>query len=116
MARGMLRGAAAAWGGLIVLQALTQKNGADAVGGLMGAVDSIVKRALDPSVPLIPDHSTDGSTPTVGPDGKPDGGKIDGRGRYIPPTDSTIPQPNAPQSHNEAYVPGIPSPTTTTTA
>jgi hypothetical protein len=59
----MLRGAGAAWLGLIVLQAFTTENGAGAVGGLLGAVDGLVRRVLDPGVPAIPDHSKDtGST------------------------------------------------------
>lgn len=53
----MFRGAAAAWLGLIALQAVTTRGGAGAVGGLMTTVDGLVKRALDPSVAAIPDHS-----------------------------------------------------------
>lgn len=60
----MLRGAAAAWLGLIALQALTTKNGAGAVGGLLGSVNGLAQRALDPSVPAIPDHSRGGSGTT----------------------------------------------------
>lgn len=55
----MLRGAAAAWLGLITLQALTTDKGAGTVGGLVGTLDGLVKRALDPTVAAIPDHSTD---------------------------------------------------------
>lgn len=54
----MLRGAAAAWLGLVVLQAGTTKAGSGAVGGLLTTVDGLVKRALDPRVAAIPDHST----------------------------------------------------------
>jgi hypothetical protein len=119
----MLRGAAAAWMGLVVLQAVTTKRGADTVGGLLGTVDGLVKRALDPSVPAIPDHSKPlaptgnapgGGTKVVTPDGKPSGGVLTPDGRYLPPTDATLPQPNAPKAQNESYVPGIPGTTTYT--
>jgi hypothetical protein len=57
MARGAVRGILAGAGGLIVLQMAVQTQGADAVGGLLGAAAGIVRRCLDPSVPAIPDHS-----------------------------------------------------------
>lgn len=65
----MLRGAAAAWIGLVALQAFTTDRGAGAVGGLLGAVDGLVKRALDPSVPAIPDRSHGGVPGTKDGDG-----------------------------------------------
>lgn len=69
MARGMVRGALGAVGGLIVLQAFTTSKGSGAVGGLLGAVNGLVTRALDPSVPLIPDHSSSSSEGTTDADG-----------------------------------------------
>jgi hypothetical protein len=109
----MLRGAAGAWLGLVVLQTFTTNNGAGAVSGLLGAVDGLVKRALDPSVPAIPDHSRSGNTATVGPDGKPDGGYLDGSGGYVPPGPEDAPNydpfPGTPAGgHPALYVPGIP--------
>jgi hypothetical protein len=127
MARGMLRGAAVAWGGLIAVQALTSSRGADAASGLLGTVNGLIKRALDPSVPAIPDHSaaagfTDGDGnyhPNV-----PDylgGGTTTapGSGKKANPKFKVIDPPPTGQ-HNpaydgqgggqlEAYVPGIPS-------
>lgn len=86
MARGAFRGAAAAWLGLIALQTFTTKRGAGAVGGLIGTVDNLVKRALDPTVAAIPDHSTPtgvvkpGTGPTPG-DSSP---HLDSNGKLIP--------------------------------
>lgn len=137
MARGMWRGAATAWGALIVLQAITTKRGAGAVGGMFGAVDDLVKRALDPSVPAIPDHSAAASTSTTDSDGNvhpnipgylgggtttaPGSGKNSNpkfhvvdpppRGQHNPAYDNPS---NQPGGIPELYLPGIPSTTTTT--
>lgn len=114
MAGGTFRGAAVAVGGLIALQAFTTSKGAGAVSGLLGVVNSVVTRALDPSVPLIPDHSQSDSlpakTPVQFPDGQSTGGYINGKGQYIPPTDSTQQAPSgAPGTpgnpKQEAYIP-----------
>jgi hypothetical protein len=70
VARGALRGAAAAWLGLIALQAVTSKGGAHATSGVLGVAESIVKRALAPNVAAIPDRrdgsSSSSSTPNLG--------------------------------------------------
>jgi hypothetical protein len=55
MARGVLRGAGVAWLGLIALQVATTDKGSAAVGGAFDVAGSLVKRALDPGVPAIPD-------------------------------------------------------------
>lgn len=115
----MLRGAAGAWMGLIVLQAATTSRGANTIGGLLGTVDGLVKRALDPTVPAIPDHSKSSNTAVVGPDGKPTGGYLDGDGGYIPPGPEDAPNydpfPGTPPGgHPALYAPGIPRPTTRT--
>ena len=119
MANGALRGAGAAWLGLIVLGTLTQSRGAGAVGGLLGAVDGIVRRALDPSVPAIPDHSKSGNTAIVDKNGNPTGGYLDDNGSYIPPGPEDAPNydpfPGTPAGgHQALYAPGIPSTSTTT--
>lgn len=58
-----VRGAVSAWLALIVLQTVAT-GGSGRVAALFGDVDRLVKRALDPAVPAIPDR---GATPTVGP-------------------------------------------------
>lgn len=114
----MLRGVAVSVGGLIVLQVFTTAKGAGAVGGLLGGVNTLLQHAFDPSLPLIPDHSTGGSlpakTPTVGPDGQKTGGYINGNGQYIPPSDSTQKQPNPIKVTPESYIPWPAVPGTTT--
>lgn len=55
MARHGVRGMVTAWLGLIVLQAVAA-GGSGKVAGFFGDVDRLVKRALDPSVPAIPDR------------------------------------------------------------
>lgn len=56
MARGALRGAGAAWLGLIALQTLTSGDSSTKVGGAFGWLASVFDRALDPKVAAIPDH------------------------------------------------------------
>lgn len=56
MAHGAVRGALTAWLGLVTLQAITTKAGAEKVPGLVAVVDSLVQRVLDPAVAGIPDH------------------------------------------------------------
>jgi hypothetical protein len=74
MSRGMLRGAAGAWLGLIALQAVVSRGGTGVVGGLLSDVDGLVQRVLDPSVPAIPDRAKGGSST----------GTDDGDGNYHP--------------------------------
>lgn len=57
MARGAVRGAMAAWLGLVALQTLTSGDSSGKVGGAFDWVASVFQRALDPSIPAIPDHS-----------------------------------------------------------
>lgn len=57
MARGAFRGAAGACLGLVVLQVATTREGSGKVAGVLTAIDSLVRRAMDPTVPAIPDRS-----------------------------------------------------------
>lgn len=100
--------------GLIVLQAVTTKNGAGAVGGLLGVVDGLVKRALDPTVPAIPDHSRSAAGTTdkdgnfhpsipgyLGGGTTPSPGSTDNGGKNNP--DFQVIDPPPPGQHNPAY-------------
>lgn len=57
MAGHPLRGAATAWMTLIALQVIAN-SGSGQVAGAFTAVNNLVKRALDPKVPAIPDRRT----------------------------------------------------------
>lgn len=112
----MLRGAAGAWLGLVVLQGLTSKGGAGAVGGLLGTVTDLIDRALSPTVPAIPDHSiplgvlpSDQGTAGSG-DSSP---KLNPNGGLVPGDPNGAPGggPKTPLTPT-AYVPGIPGTTT----
>lgn len=68
MGRGGLRGAMVAWLGLIALQSFASSEH-DSPGRLRSAladVNGLVKRAIDPNVPAIPDRRTR-STSTPAP-------------------------------------------------
>lgn len=67
MAHGTARAAVVACLGLSALQAAGSKGGAGRLSSLLGDVNNIVARALDPSVPAIPDLRNGGSwgAPTV---------------------------------------------------
>lgn len=57
--RGLFAGALA----LIALEvAVSTPAAAGRVGGLLGGAAALVRHLLDPTVPLIPDHSGDGPT------------------------------------------------------
>lgn len=56
-----LRGAVSAWLALIVLQTVSTKGGSGQLASLFSDVDQLVRRALDPNVPAIPDLR-DGAT------------------------------------------------------
>jgi hypothetical protein len=74
MARGALRGALSAWLGLIALHAVVSKGGSGRIVEALGDVDRLLQRALDPSVPAIPDlrnGETWGSGTRTGTYGKP---------------------------------------------
>ena len=60
MARGAVRGALAAWLGLITLQAVAS-SGSGRVASAFADVAGLVDRVIDPAVPAIPDRRT-GST------------------------------------------------------
>lgn len=64
MARHGLRGMVSAWLGLIALQAVAA-GGSGKVAGFFGEVDRLVNRALDPSVPAIPDRRDGRTLPSV---------------------------------------------------
>lgn len=49
---------------LIALQVIASRGGSENVKGLFGAVGTTVKRALDPSVPAIPDLRKGGTAPS----------------------------------------------------
>lgn len=64
-----VRGMVTAWLGLIVLSTVSTQRGSGRVAGFFTDVNGLVKRALDPGVPAIPDRR-DGSnsyTPVVVP-------------------------------------------------
>lgn len=75
MSRGMVRGAAGAWLGLIVLQGLVGKTGSGAVGGMLNAVSGGIAKLTDPTVAGIPDLR-----PVVQPGGPGDPGGVVGQG------------------------------------
>ena len=54
--RGALRGALAAWLGLIALHAVGTAGGSGRIAEAFGDVNRLVERVLDPSVPAIPDR------------------------------------------------------------
>jgi hypothetical protein len=64
--RGALRGAVAAWLGLITLEAIVSKGGSGKIAGAFTAVDGVVEHLLDPKVPLLPDHSKPASSAAAG--------------------------------------------------
>lgn len=55
MARGALRGAFAAWLGLIALQAVGTAGGSGRIAGAFTDANRLLARVLDPDVPAIPD-------------------------------------------------------------
>ena len=54
------------WLALIALQTLTTQGASGRIGSLFGDVNSLVQRALDPTVPAIPDRRT-GAASTPAP-------------------------------------------------
>lgn len=66
MARGAVRGAVSAWLALTALQAVVSTGGSGRISALLADVNGLVERALDPTVPAIPDRRTQAtsSTPT----------------------------------------------------
>lgn len=57
MAHGAFRGAAVAVLGLATLETLLTDHGTEAAGGVVNYINSVLRRALDPGVALIPDFS-----------------------------------------------------------
>lgn len=107
MSRGMVRGAAGAWLGLIVLQGLVGKAGSGAVGGMLTAVGGAIGKLTDPTVAGIPDLR-----PVVQPGSAGDGGVVGkgspagdggvvGQGRPSNPT----PSPSLGRDVPSSYIP-----------
>lgn len=71
-----LRGAVTAWLALITLQAASSKANTGRLGSLFADLDTLVQRALDPSVPAIPDRRTTGSADAGSPYYVPDPGAV----------------------------------------
>lgn len=67
MGRGALRGAATAWLALIALQAVGTSGGSGRIAALLGDVNRLVERALDPRVPAIPDRRAHAAGPAAAP-------------------------------------------------
>lgn len=57
MSRGAARGAASAVLSLIVLQGLVSRGGSGKIAELLNDLNRLVIRAVDPTVPAIPDRS-----------------------------------------------------------
>jgi hypothetical protein len=92
VARGAVRSALTACFGLVVLQKLTTTTGSSTVAGAVDAVNSIIKRAFDPTVAAIPDLAGGGgSTPEGGVPGY--AGSSYGS---LPPNPNRVPVPNGP--------------------
>ena len=53
------------WLGLIALQAVVSRAGSGRIGSLFADANNVLNRALDPTVPAIPDHRTTTSTTTT---------------------------------------------------
>jgi hypothetical protein len=62
-----LRGAVTAWLALIVLQTVGTQGGSGRLVSLFGDLDTLVKRALDPGTPAIPDRGLVTSTSAYNP-------------------------------------------------
>ena len=65
MARGALRGMVSAWLGLIALQAVSTTGGSGRIASAFTDVNDLLKRAIDPSVPAIPDRSSGANSSAV---------------------------------------------------
>lgn len=76
------RGAVTAWLALIALQAVSTKGGSGRVASLFQDINRLVGRALDPTVPAIPDLRT-GSW-----------GQVTSTTPYSRPADMPVPAPS----------------------
>lgn len=85
MARGTFRGIASAWLGLIALDAIG-RGGSGRIASFATDVNNALTRALDPSVPLVPDRRAGAGAVTAG-------------APYQRPADMPVPAPS-----------GLPSP------
>jgi hypothetical protein len=65
--RGALRGAVAAWLGLIALHTVGTTGGSSRIAEAFADLNSIVTRVIDPTVPAIPDRRTAGAAPAAAP-------------------------------------------------
>lgn len=61
--RGLAATIFATWLGLVALQALASKSAPGRIQSLAADVSGFVERALDPTVPAIPDRRTTTTTP-----------------------------------------------------
>ena len=61
-----LRGMVTAWLGLVVLQTVSTKGGSGRVAGLFTDLDNLVQRALNPTIPAIPDRRAGAGSSTAG--------------------------------------------------
>lgn len=94
MARGAMRSALTACLGLVVLQKLTTVTGSSSVSGLIDAANSVVKRAIDPNVPAIPDLAGGGG----------------GAGEQAPLPSPTVPAPSSvPPNPRRVPIPAGPA-------
>jgi hypothetical protein len=88
-----LRGAVSAWLALIALQTIGTAGGSGRVASFFGDVDNLVKRALNPTVPAIPDRrnatATSAGTPSTA---APSGSSVAGAhaGARINPTTGQV--------------------------
>ena len=55
------------WLALIALQAVVSRGGSGRISSLFADADALLNRALDPTVPAIPDHRTTTTTTTTAP-------------------------------------------------
>jgi hypothetical protein len=102
MARGAVRGAMGAWLGLVALQALTSEGGSGKAAGLIDFLSSVVDRALDPTVPAIPDLAGASSGPAADP-GNP-------MATGAPRSPGTVPNPSLPSLPRSAPIIAAPFP------
>lgn len=65
MARGAVRGMVSAWLGLIALQAVSTAGGSGRIASAFTDVNALLQRAIDPSVPAIPDRSGGSGNPST---------------------------------------------------
>lgn len=101
--RGALKGAGAAWLGLIALQAVSTDGATGRIRGAFAVLQGIVARALDPTLPAIPDLRAGGTW----------GGGPVAAGSEMDPQDSQNGPKNDPASPLYGFIgPIAPTPST----